>query len=257
MYVCLYDNEDIRRPLRWFMEGLTCCYVPSELVHIQRIFLFMSYCGSLYTSSIWCRYTKNQYYRMEVAYNDIFRRFFGYDRFSSASQMFVENRVENFETRVRRRIYGFRETLNASWNSLVICLMNSVAWSSSELPRKRENIYICSHELTPNFFNPCDTLCKMLVMIFFYWMLSATVHCMLSLCISHMYLFLFFFTILHYHCIYYVFKYGILCISLHVLWKPTKNIYYNYYHCMKVNWQWGQVGWMLANHGDGLSSSCF
>ena len=29
---------------------------------------------------------------MEVAYNNVFRRFFGYDRFSSASQMFVENK---------------------------------------------------------------------------------------------------------------------------------------------------------------------
>ena len=25
----------------------------------------------------------------------------------------------------------------------------------------------------------------------------------------------------------------------------------------KVNWQWGQVGWMLADHRDGLSSSSF
>ena len=52
---------------------------------------------------------------------------------------------------------------------------------------------------------------------FSYWMLSATVHCMLFMCISHMYFFLLFFVILHYHCIYYVFKYGILCISRHVL----------------------------------------
>ena len=62
--------------------------------------------------------------------------FFGYDRFSSASQMFVENRAGNFETRMRRLIYGFRERLNASKNSLVICLMNSVAWSSSEIKTK-------------------------------------------------------------------------------------------------------------------------
>ena len=45
-----------------------------------KLLLFMSYCGSLYTSSIWCKYTKKQYYQTEVAYN-VFRRFFGYDRF--------------------------------------------------------------------------------------------------------------------------------------------------------------------------------
>ena len=31
----LNDNEDIRRQLRCFMEGLSCCYVPLELVHVQ------------------------------------------------------------------------------------------------------------------------------------------------------------------------------------------------------------------------------
>ena len=103
-----------------------------------KLLLFMSYCGSLYTSSIWCKYTKKQYYQMEVVYNNVFRRFFGYDRFCSASQMFVENRAENFETRMRRLIYGFREGLNASRNSLVICWMNSAAWSSSGLRQKWE-----------------------------------------------------------------------------------------------------------------------
>ena len=35
---------------------------------------------------------------MEVAYNNVFKRLYGYDRFYSANKMFVENRVENFET---------------------------------------------------------------------------------------------------------------------------------------------------------------
>ena len=82
---------------------------------------------------------------MEVAYNNVFRRFFGYDRFSSASQTFVENRAENFETRMRRLIYGFCERLNALRNNLVICLMNSVAWSSSGLRQKWEKwLYVQS-----------------------------------------------------------------------------------------------------------------
>ena len=29
------------------------------------------------------------------------------------------------------------------------------------------------------------------------------------------------------------------------------------YICANANWQWGQVGWMLADHRDGLSSSSF
>ena len=158
-----------------------------------KLLLFMSYCGSLDTSSIWCKYTKKQYYQMEVAYDNVFMRFFGYDRFSSASQMFVENRAGNFETRMRRLIYGFRERLNAS---LVICLMNSVAWSKFGLRQKWENVYICSHELTPIFFNHVMSAKCYLYVVAYSWfsyrMLLATVHCMHFMCISHMIFFLLF-----------------------------------------------------------------
>ena len=69
---------------------------------------------------------------MEVTYNNVFRRFFGYDRFSSASQMFEESRVDNFGASMRRLIYGFRERLYAAENCLVIRLINSAAGSNSE-----------------------------------------------------------------------------------------------------------------------------
>ena len=110
-----------------------------------KLLLFMSYCGSMYTSSIWCKYTKKLYYQMEVAYNKVFRRLFGYDRFSSASQMFVENRVDNFGACMRRLIYGFSERSYASNNCLVIRLINSTAWSNSELCQKWENVYMYNH----------------------------------------------------------------------------------------------------------------
>ena len=102
----LNDNEDIRRQLRCFYgrsNMLLCTFEACS--YTVKLLLFMSYCWSLYTPSIWCKYTKKQYYQMEVAYNNVFRRFFGYDRFSSASQMFVENRAENVETRMRKLIY--------------------------------------------------------------------------------------------------------------------------------------------------------
>ena len=66
----LNGNEYIRRQLRCFLEGLTCCYLLRTFgacSYIVKLLLFMSCCGSLYTSSIWCKYTKKQYYQMEVA----------------------------------------------------------------------------------------------------------------------------------------------------------------------------------------------
>ena len=70
---------------------------------------------------------------MEVVYNNVFGRFFSYDRFSSSSQMFVENRVNISGAHMRRLIYGFRERVYASENCLVIRLIDSAAWSNSEL----------------------------------------------------------------------------------------------------------------------------
>ena len=65
--------------------------------------------------------------------------------------MFLENKVDDFETRIRL-ICGLRERINVSRNSLVIYLMNNVAWSSSDLRQKCEKIYICIHELTASVF---------------------------------------------------------------------------------------------------------
>ena len=133
----LSDNEDIRRQLRCFygrsnilLRTFVACSYGVKLL------LFMSYCRSMYTSSSWCKYTKKHYYQMELAYNNVFRRFFGYDRFSSASQMFVENRVDNIGACMRKLIYGSRERLYVSENCRVIRLINSAAWSNSEFCQK-------------------------------------------------------------------------------------------------------------------------
>ena len=97
--------------------------------------LFSSYCGSLYTCHLWCNYTVRQYRQMHVAYNNVFRRLMGYHKFCSASGMFVENRIDNFDARIRRLVYGFYQRLMCSGNSLVNCVMNSSAWLSSDLYR--------------------------------------------------------------------------------------------------------------------------
>ena len=141
----LSDNEDIRRQLRCF-HGRSSMLLRTfgSYSYDVKLLLFMSYFGSMCTSSIWCKCTKKQYYQMEVAYNNIFRRFFVYDKLSSASQMFVENRVDDFAARMRRLIYGFREWLHASENYWVICLANSAAWSNSKIVSKVGKMFICA-----------------------------------------------------------------------------------------------------------------
>ena len=128
----LCDNGDIKRQLRSFYSHsnmlLRTFDLCSKAVKQQ---LFMSYCSSFYTSYLWCEYTKKQLKQLQVAYNNVFRKLLGYDRFCSASGMFVENRVDTFDVRIRRLIYSFRERVRSCDNSLIVCMINSSVWLNS------------------------------------------------------------------------------------------------------------------------------
>ena len=86
-------------------------------------------------SILLCDFTKRQYWQLEVAYNNVFRRLMGYDKYCSASGMFVANRTDGFNARVRKLVYGFRERLDISDNSLIETVINSSAWRSSKFLR--------------------------------------------------------------------------------------------------------------------------
>ena len=68
-------------------------------------------------------YSKDFWVMMNIAY----------DKYCSASGMFVENRIDDFDARVRKLIYGLRERLHISDNSLVETVIDSSAWHSSKL----------------------------------------------------------------------------------------------------------------------------
>ena len=121
----LDDNEDIKRQL-WSFYGkaanmlLRSFNICSADVKKQKQ-SFSSYCGSLYTCHLWYHNTVRWYRQMHVAYNNVFRGLMAYHKFSSASGMFVENRIDNFDVRIRRLVYGFFQRLMCSGNSLVNC----------------------------------------------------------------------------------------------------------------------------------------
>ncbi len=93
----------------------------------------MTYCGSMYAIQLWCRYTKKQYKKIIVAYDNVFHKFVGYDRYCSVSGMFVESRVDTFNVCVRRIVYSFKERIYNSENNLIKCIVNSTAWKGSDL----------------------------------------------------------------------------------------------------------------------------
>ena len=102
----LNDNNDIEWQLRNFygtsnilLRALGLC---SYAVKLR---LFESYCGFMYTTFLWCDFTKSQYRQLEVAYNNVFWRVMGYDKYCSASSMFVENRTDGFDAGVRKLLF--------------------------------------------------------------------------------------------------------------------------------------------------------
>ena len=58
--------------------------------------LFQSYCENMYCSHLWWNYGREICKRIEVAYNNCFRKLMRYKICISASRMFLDNRVHHF-----------------------------------------------------------------------------------------------------------------------------------------------------------------
>ncbi|XP_047991509.1 uncharacterized protein LOC125230414 [Leguminivora glycinivorella] len=84
-----------------------------------KITLFKSYCQSLYTSSLWIKYTKRAYNALRVQYNNAFRMLMGLPRRCSASGMFVAARTDSFQEIIRKNIVSLLSRVRCSPNSIL------------------------------------------------------------------------------------------------------------------------------------------
>ena len=91
--------------------------------------LFRVYCSALYCSSLWCRYKKISIYKMRVCHNSILRRLLGIPLPYSASEMFVQYRLQNLDAILRNSIFSLRSRLLNSQNRLVLAI-TSWSWYS-------------------------------------------------------------------------------------------------------------------------------
>ena len=117
------DDDDIERQLRYF-------YISANMLmrnfckctfHVKCV-LFKAYCYQLYGGPLWSNYSVGVMRKLKVAYNNAARLLLGYDKRSSASSMFVTNRLSNFDALMRKQIYGLRQRLLKSSNTIVrIC----------------------------------------------------------------------------------------------------------------------------------------
>ena len=81
-----------------------------------------------------------------MAYNNVCRRILGYSRFDSASQMFVYNSMDGFDTIVRKNVYGFTQRLQHIENDLVQSVLSCVTFSPNILWNRWNAILFLRHE---------------------------------------------------------------------------------------------------------------
>jgi hypothetical protein len=142
----LKDDDDIARQLR-------CIYTAGNMLTRKFSFcstdvkhnLFRSYCSCLYTSHLWCMYTKRSINRLHVAYNNYFRMLMSYRRDCSASAMFVNANLSSSKMLVRQSINGFVKIINDSDNINIKSILSSEIYFISPLSIKWENlVYTCT-----------------------------------------------------------------------------------------------------------------
>ena len=73
--------------------------------------LFRSFCTSLYCCYLWTAYKKSTFNNIRVALNNAYRRVLSFLWRSSASAMYANFSIQNFEAVIRKSTFGFIQRL--------------------------------------------------------------------------------------------------------------------------------------------------
>ena len=95
------DDNDILRQMR----TVYACVLLRTFSHCStdvKVTLFQSYCTALYCPFFWSDYKKSTFRKIRVAFNNAYRKIFGLiPKRSSASAMYAQHNICNFETTIR------------------------------------------------------------------------------------------------------------------------------------------------------------
>lgn len=138
------DNDDIARQVRKLyvsansLKGrFTAC---SDSI---KCLLFNLYCGSLYTSALWCDYTVRSFSQVRVAYNDAFRILLGQPRYTSARTLFVNHNVLDIKSRIRKSMFSLLQRVERSSSPIIQGLQRRSIDASSKLrDHWRDSLYV-------------------------------------------------------------------------------------------------------------------
>ena len=101
--------------------------------YVVKRYLFLTYCSTIYCSSLWVKFKSLTMNRIRVNYNNILRRMMGSPTFSSASQLFTLLDLQGFHELRRRACFSLMTRLKASQNTVVSDIMHSDARLSSDI----------------------------------------------------------------------------------------------------------------------------
>ena len=97
----------------------------------MKLTLVNTFCSPMYTAQLWCNYTLAAIHQLHVAYTNVFHFLQNQPKYCSASTMFIEYHVPGTKAVIRKPVYKFMLRLAASFNKLVIAIINSdIKWQS-------------------------------------------------------------------------------------------------------------------------------
>ena len=121
----LSDDEDMLKTVRsLYCKANTLIRKFSSCTETIPIYLFKMYCANLYCSSLWCNFKQSTKNKLIVAYNNAFRILIRQPRFCSASNMFVQRNVYNFNALWRKSIFSLRTRIASDTNVFISTIIN-------------------------------------------------------------------------------------------------------------------------------------
>ena len=107
------DDIDIKRQTKAiYARGNTLIRKFSKCSPDVKTQLFNTYCSNLYASHLWHNYSKKEFHRVRVAYNNVFRALMSITRGCSISQSFVDLDVSTFNSLLRNYTNVFSSRRN-------------------------------------------------------------------------------------------------------------------------------------------------
>ena len=92
-----------------------------------KCYLLWSYISNMYCGQFWFNSTKYCLNKLRVAYTNSCRRLLGLPMRNNASGMFVQYNILSFGEFLRKSIFAFRGRIQSSNNTVIKCMVNSVA----------------------------------------------------------------------------------------------------------------------------------